>query len=170
MFHESLAATVDMAVLPGVLGCCALRRTVQVRLGPNTLRLPTGKTIFTVSRQQTWNIRASKDWWRGRDSVHREVVRFGEVLEAGELVNGSASKKQWYWGEKYIQDHIHLSKFDATLRMVMSTMWNNLNRTGNVLLRLYWAHFQVHSYLRNLHPFFIVPNFMIRLTPKTCQH
>ena len=34
MFHESLAATTDMAVLPGVLGCRPLRRTVQVRLGP----------------------------------------------------------------------------------------------------------------------------------------
>jgi hypothetical protein len=33
IFHESLAATVDMAVLPGVLGCRTLRRTVQVRLG-----------------------------------------------------------------------------------------------------------------------------------------
>jgi len=52
MFHESLAATVDMAVLPGVLGCRTLRRTIQVRLGFNTLRLLGGKPIFTVSRQQ----------------------------------------------------------------------------------------------------------------------
>ena len=52
MFHESLAATTDMAVLPGVLGCRPLRRTVQVRLGTNTLRLPGGKPIFMVSRQQ----------------------------------------------------------------------------------------------------------------------
>jgi hypothetical protein len=51
MFHESLAATVDMAVLPGVLGCRTLRRTVQVRLGPHALRLPGGTSIFTVSRQ-----------------------------------------------------------------------------------------------------------------------
>jgi hypothetical protein len=29
-----------MAVLPGFLGCRPLRRTVQVRLGTNTLRLP----------------------------------------------------------------------------------------------------------------------------------
>jgi hypothetical protein len=35
IFHESLAATADMAVLPGVLGCRTLRRTVQVRLGTN---------------------------------------------------------------------------------------------------------------------------------------
>jgi hypothetical protein len=47
-------------VLPVVLGCSfdyaqdklALRRTVQVRLKSNTLRLPGGKPIFTVSRQQ----------------------------------------------------------------------------------------------------------------------
>ena len=29
-----VTATTDMAVLPGVLGCRSLRRTVQVRLGP----------------------------------------------------------------------------------------------------------------------------------------
>ena len=52
MFNESLAATADMAVLPGVLGCRALRRTVQVRLGSNPLRLPGGTAIFMVSRQQ----------------------------------------------------------------------------------------------------------------------
>ena len=52
IFHESLAATVDMAVLPGVLGCHTLLRTVQVRLGSHTLRLPGGTPIFTVSRQQ----------------------------------------------------------------------------------------------------------------------
>ena len=52
IFHESLAATTDMVVLPGVLGFRSLRRTVQVRLGTNTLRLPGGTTIFVVSRQQ----------------------------------------------------------------------------------------------------------------------
>ncbi len=43
IFHEELAATADMTVLPGVLGCSfgfaqdrlPLRRTVQVRLGSN---------------------------------------------------------------------------------------------------------------------------------------
>ncbi|MDH3555267.1 MAG: hypothetical protein WBG24_11980 [Syntrophobacteria bacterium] len=38
-----------MVVLPGVLGCRPLRRTAQVRLGPNTLRLPGGTPIFVVS-------------------------------------------------------------------------------------------------------------------------
>ena len=52
MSHEPLAATEDMAVLPGVLGRRTLRRTVQVRLGSNTLRLPGGTAIFTVSRQR----------------------------------------------------------------------------------------------------------------------
>jgi site-specific recombinase XerC len=35
LFHELFAATLDMAVLPGVLGRRLLRRTVQVRLGTN---------------------------------------------------------------------------------------------------------------------------------------
>ena len=52
IFQESLAATTDMDVLPGVLECRPLRRTVQVRLGTNTLRLPGGTPIFVVSRQQ----------------------------------------------------------------------------------------------------------------------
>jgi hypothetical protein len=42
MLHESPAATTDMTVLPGVLGCRTLRRTVPVRLGSNPLRLPGG--------------------------------------------------------------------------------------------------------------------------------
>ena len=52
MFHEWPTATTDMAVLPGVLGCRPLRRTVQVRLGTNTLRLPGSTAIFMVSPQQ----------------------------------------------------------------------------------------------------------------------
>jgi hypothetical protein len=52
IFHELPAATTDMAVLPGVLGCRLLRRTGQVRLGTDTLRLPGGRPIFTVSRRQ----------------------------------------------------------------------------------------------------------------------
>ncbi|MGB7033743.1 MAG: hypothetical protein WBF29_20065 [Syntrophobacteria bacterium] len=39
----------DTPVLPGVLGCRTLRRTVQVRLGSNPLRLPGGTAFFTVS-------------------------------------------------------------------------------------------------------------------------
>ena len=39
MFYESPATTADMAVLPGVLGCRTLRRTAQVRLRSNTLRV-----------------------------------------------------------------------------------------------------------------------------------
>ncbi|MDH3557546.1 MAG: hypothetical protein OES18_17010 [Deltaproteobacteria bacterium] len=41
-----------MGVLPCVLGCRTLRRTVHVRLGSNSLRLPGGTPIFTVSRRQ----------------------------------------------------------------------------------------------------------------------
>ena len=52
MFHELPAATADMCVLPGVLGYRTLRRTVQVHLGSNPLRLPDGTPISTVSRHQ----------------------------------------------------------------------------------------------------------------------
>ncbi|MEE9526738.1 MAG: hypothetical protein V3W07_03640 [Syntrophobacteria bacterium] len=52
MFHESPAATADSAVLSGVLGCWPLRRTVQVRLGTKTLRLPDGTPVFTVSGRE----------------------------------------------------------------------------------------------------------------------
>ncbi len=42
-----------MAVLPDVLVCRPLRRTVQVRLGTNpAVRLPGGTPIFVVSRRQ----------------------------------------------------------------------------------------------------------------------
>jgi hypothetical protein len=50
--ERSAASANNMAILPGVLGCRTLRRTVQVRLETNTLRLPGGKPIFVVSRQQ----------------------------------------------------------------------------------------------------------------------
>jgi hypothetical protein len=52
VFHESPAATTDMVVLPGVLGCRTLRRTVQVRLGSNSLRLPGGTPISAVSQRK----------------------------------------------------------------------------------------------------------------------
>ena len=52
IFHEWSTATTDMGVLPCVLGCRTLRRTVQVRLGSNSLRLPGGTPIFKVSRRQ----------------------------------------------------------------------------------------------------------------------
>ena len=52
IFHELSTATVDMAVLPGVLGSHTLRRTVQVRLGSEPLRLHGGTSISTVSLRQ----------------------------------------------------------------------------------------------------------------------
>ncbi|MEE9122585.1 MAG: hypothetical protein V3U56_15095 [Syntrophobacteria bacterium] len=41
-----------MTVLPGVLGCRILRRTVRVHLRSNPLRLPGGTSFSTASRQQ----------------------------------------------------------------------------------------------------------------------
>jgi hypothetical protein len=52
MFHESPTMTMDMGVPPGVLGTHTLRRTVQVRLGSETLRLPGSTPICTVPRRQ----------------------------------------------------------------------------------------------------------------------
>ncbi|MEJ2365017.1 MAG: hypothetical protein P8075_12300 [Deltaproteobacteria bacterium] len=52
IFHESLATTTDMIVLPAVLECRPLRRTIQVRLGTNTLWLLGGTPIFVISRLQ----------------------------------------------------------------------------------------------------------------------
>jgi hypothetical protein len=49
MFDELPTTTTDMAVLPRVLGSRPLRRTIMVRLGTNTLRLPGGTTILVVS-------------------------------------------------------------------------------------------------------------------------
>jgi hypothetical protein len=49
IFHEWSTATADMGVLLGVLGRRTLRRTVQVRLGFESLRLPNCTPIFTVS-------------------------------------------------------------------------------------------------------------------------
>ena len=50
--REPPAATADMAVLQGVLACLILRGTVHLRLGSDTLRVPSGTRIFTVWRQQ----------------------------------------------------------------------------------------------------------------------
>ena len=66
MFHEftpwrdcdhgygrpSLRAVGSTSRKPGVLGCRTLRRTVQVRLRSNPLRLPGGTSFSTVSRLQ----------------------------------------------------------------------------------------------------------------------
>ncbi|MGW8221840.1 MAG: hypothetical protein ACWGP1_06810 [Syntrophobacteria bacterium] len=55
IIHESATPTADMAVLPGFLRSRILRRTVQIRLGYEILRLPGGTTIFTVSRRRIMN-------------------------------------------------------------------------------------------------------------------
>ena len=53
--ERSAASANYMDVLPGVLRCRPLRRTVQVRLETDTLRLPGGTPICVVSRQQFMN-------------------------------------------------------------------------------------------------------------------
>ncbi len=51
MFHESITATTDMVVLPGVLRCRILRRTVKVRLGTN----PAVSRDCPVARPSSWS-------------------------------------------------------------------------------------------------------------------
>ena len=66
-----------MAVLPGVLGCRRLRRTVQVRLGTNILRLPGGTPIFAISRQQFMKYRwaTERNFSRGQG----KCLLFGKI-------------------------------------------------------------------------------------------
>jgi hypothetical protein len=60
IFHEILAASTDMAVLPGVLGCffgyaqdkLTLRRTVRVRKPIPRYALPGGTPVLVISRKQ----------------------------------------------------------------------------------------------------------------------
>jgi len=40
-----VTATADMDILPGVLECCTLRRTVQVRLGSNPALARDGRPV-----------------------------------------------------------------------------------------------------------------------------
>jgi hypothetical protein len=49
IMHEPSATTADLAVLPGVLGSRTLRRTEQVRLRSEPLRLAGGTAISTIS-------------------------------------------------------------------------------------------------------------------------
>ena len=50
--RPGVTAAADMSVLPSVLGCRTLRRTVQVRVESNPLRFPGGTPVFTVSRHR----------------------------------------------------------------------------------------------------------------------
>jgi len=81
MFHELLAATADMAVLPGVLGCRTLRRTVQVRLGSNPAVPRDG---FPVVRPSS----------RSRDSNSRNIRANGgvEIKSLGRRVKQAPAK------------------------------------------------------------------------------
>jgi hypothetical protein len=55
--HDSLAATAEMAFLPGVLGCRPLRRTVQGRFGTNpAVRLPGGPPASSERVGSRWRV------------------------------------------------------------------------------------------------------------------
>ena len=87
IFHESLAATTDMAVLPGVLGCRYLRRTVEVRLGTNTLRFPGGTPILVVSRQQFMKYPGERWKCGGREYIPPQVSSQSGCLRSVVFVN-----------------------------------------------------------------------------------
>jgi len=87
IFHESLAATKDMDVLPGVLECRPLRRTVQVRLGTDTLRLPGDTTIFMVSRQRFMKYPGERWGCEGRKYIPPHVFSQSGGSRSVVLVN-----------------------------------------------------------------------------------
>jgi hypothetical protein len=84
MFHESLAATTDMAVLPGVLGRRSLRRTLQVRLGTHTLRVPGGTSIlFALAALRS--VPQAGSQFRGLATAIHKISRLGTFLKPLEL-------------------------------------------------------------------------------------
>jgi hypothetical protein len=76
-----------MAVLPGVLGCSfgyaqdklTLRRTVQVRLGTNTLRLPGGTPIlFALAALRS--VPQAGSQFRGLATAIHEISGLGRAI------------------------------------------------------------------------------------------
>jgi hypothetical protein len=61
----------DMVVLPGVLGCWLLRRTVQVRLGTNPLHAAQAPALRAVAR---WHAHL-----HGLATAIHEISGLGEV-------------------------------------------------------------------------------------------
>jgi hypothetical protein len=84
----------DMVVLPAVLGCRPLRRTIQVRLGTNTLRLPGGTTIFVVSRQQFMKDTAYLPLGHSRTNSACILVSGEERYETGSFRRSSPSRSR----------------------------------------------------------------------------
>ena len=62
MIHESAGATAVMVVLPGVLGSRILRRTVQVCLGYEPLRLP-GNTPICFALAALRSVPQAGSWF-----------------------------------------------------------------------------------------------------------
>ena len=66
-----VTATTDMAVLPGVLGCRLLRRTVQVRLGTSPAVARDG---FQVARPSSWVRDSNLSNIRARDDIPWQIL------------------------------------------------------------------------------------------------
>ncbi|MGB7030538.1 MAG: hypothetical protein WBF29_03760, partial [Syntrophobacteria bacterium] len=84
-----------MAVLPGVLGCRPLRRTIQVRLGTNTLWLP-GCTPILFALAALRSVPQAGSQFRGLATAIHEISGLGKdppyslwLFGSGELVKGS---------------------------------------------------------------------------------
>jgi hypothetical protein len=109
IFHESLAATTDMAVLPGVLGCRLLRRTVQVRkptpCGCQVARPSDSRSLrsaqsrkrvpsFVVSRQQFMKYPGLIHRVRISNSMKSEIRISKLVLRTPHPAGGAPVSKQ----------------------------------------------------------------------------
>jgi hypothetical protein len=89
-----------MAALPGVLGCRSLRRTVQVRLGTKTLRLPGGTPIFAVSLQQFMKYPGWSRWnkcdWITMKSIGINIAALLSHAASFLFAGMPASKAQYF--------------------------------------------------------------------------
>ena len=79
MFRDSAAPTLYMTVLPGVLGTQTLRRTVQVRLGFESLRLPSG-TLILFALAALRSVPQAGSQFHGLATQNHET--FGLVLDS----------------------------------------------------------------------------------------
>ncbi len=68
-----------MAILPGILGCWHLRRTVQVRLGTNTLWLP-GSTAIFFALAALRSVPQAGSQFRGLATAIHEISGLGKLF------------------------------------------------------------------------------------------
>ncbi|MDH3950726.1 MAG: hypothetical protein OEV11_06810 [Deltaproteobacteria bacterium] len=86
-----------MAVLPGVLGCRPLRRTIQVRLGTNTLWLP-GCTPILFALAALRSVPQAGSQFRGLATAIHEISGLARIIRgSGKLfVNNAGESPRFY--------------------------------------------------------------------------